>query len=127
MADNKKSALYWAPRILGILSMLFLAVFALDVFGEGYRFGELLVALFMHLIPSFVLLVTLIVAWRKERWGGGLYIFLGILYIWMFWDQGDWASYLIIAGPLFLTGILFLLNDWITRSQASTENDQQEP
>jgi len=127
MTDNQKSALYWAPRILGILSMLFLSIFALDVFGEGYRFGELLVALFMHLIPSFVLLVALIVAWRKERWGGGLYIFLGILYIWMFWDQGHWASYLIIAGPLFLTGILFLLNNWFTRGQALTEDVQQEP
>lgn len=120
MEDKRRSALYWAPRILGILIVLFLAVFALDVFDEGYRFGELLIALFMHLIPSIVLLVVLIVAWRKERWGGGLYLFMGIFFIWMFWIPGQWLASLIISGPVFLTGGLFLLNAWITRDKDSS-------
>jgi hypothetical protein len=34
------SILYWAPRLLGILFSLFVSIFALDVFGQGYGFWE---------------------------------------------------------------------------------------
>jgi hypothetical protein len=121
-----RSALYWAPRFLGIAAALFLAIFALDVFGEGYPFGELLIALFMHLIPSLVIIIVLTISWRWERLGGGLFIFLGLLYIWLFWNPGRWLAYLLISGPLFLTGGLFLLNDWIIRGQDSSKDQQQE-
>jgi len=119
MASEKHSALYWAPRVLGIGAGLFLAIFALDVFSEGYRFGELLVALFMHLIPSLVIIIVVAIAWRWERLGGGLFILLGLLYVWWFRHPGQWITYLIISGPLFLTGGLFLLNHWITREKQS--------
>ena len=125
MVGKKRSALYWAPRILGIVTVLFLALFALDVFAEGYSFGDLLTALFMHLVPSLVILLALVIAWRRERWGGGLFIFLGIIYIWMFWDQGFWGAYLIISGPLFLTGALFLLNAWLTKDLSDPGQAQE--
>jgi hypothetical protein len=71
----------------------------------------------MHLIPSLVIIIVVVIAWRWERLGGGLFMFLGLLYIWMFWNPGQWIAYLIISGPLFLTGGLFLLNHWITRGK----------
>jgi hypothetical protein len=116
--DNRKySALYWAPRIIGIGAALFLAIFALDVFSEGYQLGELLVALFIHLIPSLVIIIVLVIAWRWERFGGGLFIFLGLLYIWLFWNPGRWIAFLVISGPLFISGGLFLLNHWIAQGE----------
>ena len=54
--------LKWTPRVLTILFILFMAIFALDVFGE-YSFPLILVALFMHLIPNFILIGVLLVAW----------------------------------------------------------------
>ena len=57
-SDNK--LLHYAPRVIAILGILFLSSFALDVFGEGYSAADLVVALFMHLIPSFVLIAVLI-------------------------------------------------------------------
>jgi len=60
------SMLYWTPRIAGLLITLFVGIFALDVFGEGYSFWDLIVGLFMHLIPSFVLALILVLAWRWE-------------------------------------------------------------
>jgi hypothetical protein len=122
MVEQKRSALYWAPRILGIASALFLAMFALDVFAEGYTFGQLLIALFMHLIPSFMILLFLVVAWRWERIGGILFLLLGVFYIWFFWHPSRWLSYLVISGPLFLTGILFLLNNWVTRGKQTVQD-----
>jgi hypothetical protein len=58
------------PRILAILFAAFLSVFALDVFGEGYWFWGTIRALFMHLIPTMIVLAALIIAWRWEGVGG---------------------------------------------------------
>ena len=106
---KKNKWLFLAPRILGILFSIFISMFALDVFGE-YGFPEILVALFMHLIPTFVLIIILIIAWKKEKLGGILFIVLGIGYPIMTKGRMDFITYLIIPGPLFLTGILFILN-----------------
>ena len=103
--------LFWTPRILRIPFAAFVSLFALDVFGEGYTFWETIVALAMHLIPTAVILVALTIAWRWEWVGGLLFIALGALYILIF-PQGHWSAYLVISGPLFLVGILFLADWW---------------
>ena len=59
-----KKLLYWAPRALSIAFILFLSLFALDVFSEGYGFWQTLLALAIHLIPSMVLTVGVLLAWR---------------------------------------------------------------
>ena len=105
-----KKILFWSPRILGILIAIFVSLFALDVFGEGYSTVETIVALVMHLIPTFVILIVLGIAWRWEWIGGFLFVALGVLYITLFWEPSNLPAYLVISGPLFLTGILFLLD-----------------
>ena len=95
---------------MGILIAVFVSLFALDVFGEGYSTKETIVALAMYLIPTFVILVVLGIAWRWEWIGGFLFVALGVLYITLFWEPSNLPAYLIISGPLFLTGILFLLD-----------------
>ena len=105
-----KKILFWSPRILGILISIFVSLFALDVFGEGYSTVETIVALVMHLIPTFVILIVLGIAWRWEWIGGFLFVALGVLYITLFWEPSNLPAYLVISGPLFLTGILFLLD-----------------
>ena len=105
-----KKILFWSPRILGILIAVFVSLFALDVFGEGYSTVETIVALAMHLIPTFVILIVLGIAWRWEWIGGFLFVALGVLYITLFWEPSNLPAYLVISGPLFLTGILFLLD-----------------
>jgi len=110
MKRSAKQILFWSPRILGILIAVFVSLFALDVFGEGYSTKETIVALAMHLIPTFVILVVLGIAWRWEWIGGFLFVALGVLYITLFWEPSNLPAYLVISGPLFLTGILFLLD-----------------
>jgi hypothetical protein len=105
-----RTILYWAPRVLGIFFALFISVFALDVFTEGYRFWETVVALFMHLIPTAIVLLVLFISWRREQIGGALFLALGLFYIVAFWNPTRWQAYLIISGPLFLIGVLFLLS-----------------
>ena len=126
MRASQKTALFWVPRILAILTALFLGMFALDVFAEGYRMGELIVALFMHLIPSFLILIVLGIAWRWERIGGTLFILLGIVFLWLFWHPSRWFSNLIISGPLFLTGLMFLVSHWLTIGEESPRMENGE-
>jgi len=110
MKRSAKQILFWSPRILGILIAVFVSLFALDVFGEGYSSWETIGALAMHLLPTLVILVVLGIAWRWEWTGGFLFVALGVLYITLFWEPSNLPAYLVISGPLFLTGILFLLD-----------------
>lgn len=116
MNTGLKQLLLWAPRVLGILFALFLSIFALDVFSEGYTVGELFVALFMHLIPTFILLIALAVAWRWE-WVGAL-VFFGFVawYLSEAWGQFPLPTLLLISGPPLLVGVLYLV-DWFYRTQ----------
>ncbi|MFA7717115.1 MAG: hypothetical protein WC875_00145 [Candidatus Absconditabacterales bacterium] len=56
---------YRFPRIVAIILMLFISIFALDIFGNGYTFRQTVVGLFMHLIPTWILLITLILSRKK--------------------------------------------------------------
>ncbi|MDD5178455.1 MAG: hypothetical protein PHT54_04225 [Candidatus Nanoarchaeia archaeon] len=71
--------IFWAPRILIILFILFLALFSLDIFGNNYNFWETVAGLFMHNLPSLALLVILIISWKHELVGAITFGFLGVL------------------------------------------------
>jgi hypothetical protein len=119
MESKSMRSLYWAPRLLCILFAAFLSLFALDVFGEGKGFGETTLALLIHLVPTYILVIALIIAWRWELIGGILFICFGLVYIVWTWGRFPIVAYGAIAGPLFLVGILFLLN-WKKRRQMGT-------
>ncbi len=108
--------LYWAPRALCIVFALFLSLFALDVFQEGRGVLETALALFLHLIPTFLLLILLALSWRREWIAGIIFPLLGVLYVVWAWNKpfGVLSTLLLMAGPPILTGALFLLN-WYYR------------
>ncbi len=122
MTKLSMCALYWAPRALSIVFIAFLSLFALDVFGGPYGFWQTLLALFMHLIPSFVLILSLVLAWRWEWIGAVLYAAAGVLYVtWVVLRPALppavkllWCS--TIAGPALVIAALFLLN-WVKHAE----------
>jgi hypothetical protein len=118
MNGAAKRTLYWTPRVLCIAFAAFIAIFAMDVFQEGVPAWQVAVALLMHLLPTFVVLLVLALSWRREWAGGALFIALGLLYL--LWARNKpffgWDVVLLIAAPLFLVGVLFLLN-WRYRAQ----------
>lgn len=111
-----KRVLFWAPRVLSILFALFVSLFALDVFGVGYSFWETVLALLIHLVPVYILLIGLAIAWRWE-WVGAL-IFMGfaVWYVAMAWGQFPLSVYVMMAGVPFVVGILWLI-DWLYRAE----------
>jgi hypothetical protein len=107
--------IFWLPRVLGIIFVLFLMMFSLDVFEPGRSAGEIAVGLFMHNIPALILAAILAISWKKYPVLGGItFIFGGLFYIAMLarnpqfeWFMLSWS--LLISGPAFLIGILFLI------------------
>ena len=108
--------LYWAPRILSIVFILFLMMFSLDIFGNNYSFWETILGLFMHNIPAMILGVILIISWKYEIVGGIVFTLAGIAYITMTIINANVPWYIVIswsvtiAGLAFLIGILFFIN-----------------
>lgn len=108
--------LFWTPRVLTILFALFISIFALDVFGEGQGFFGTIIALLMHLIPTALILLFLVLAWRREWLGAVAYTALSFLYVATFWGRVHWSAYAAISGPLLLIALLFFLG-WFYRAR----------
>ena len=106
MNEVSRRALCWAPRALCILLIAFVSIFALDVFQEGRGFWQTLVALVMHLIPTFVMLAALAISWRWE-WAGSLIFGAGGLFF-LSTVRGTTGTKLIFAMPCFLAAVMFL-------------------
>ena len=122
MAKEISKFLYWTPRVLSIIFILFMALMSLDIFGMGLGFWGTVLGLFMHNIPAIILLVILIISWKYEIVGGIGFILGGLVYIGILlnnsissgfqWYYLAWA--LQISGIAFLIGILFLVG-WFRR------------
>lgn len=124
MTKNKHPFIYWTPRILAILFILFLMVFSLDVFQPGLSSGQILLGLFMHNLPSLVLAIILWISWKYEIVGGISFLIAGLLHLIFSVTRGDvdpWYTSLlfslILDGPAFLIGALFLVG-WNKQRQA---------
>lgn len=106
--------IYWTPRVLSILFILFLALFSIDVFEEGGTIWDIAVKLFMHNIPALILLIVLIITWKYEIVGGIVFILAGLVYVIIVALHQPWYIMLSwslqIAGPAFFIGILFVIN-----------------
>jgi hypothetical protein len=116
MTQPTKQFIFWAPRVLCILFAVLVSLFALDVFNHEYEMGRTIPAFAIHLIPTFIILLVLALSWRWEWIGGILFIALGIYFIVSSWEKFQISAYLLISGPLFLIGILFLIN-WFKHSE----------
>lgn len=110
MKKKSKQILFWSPRILCIVFILFTCMFSFDVFDEGYSFWETILALLMHLIPTFILIVVLLIAWKWEWIGGIIFIVLAVAYIFLAWGRFPFSNYVIMCSPMIIISVLFILN-----------------
>jgi len=108
--STQNKILYYLPRTIGLLSILFISSFALDVFTEDESLLNILLGLLMHLIPSFVLLAILAIAWKFERLGGILFVLISLTPFLLLSNE-LWVNVL-LGAPFLVTGSLFLFHDW---------------
>jgi len=116
MNKNLRGILFWAPRVLGILFILFISLFALDIFDMGLGFWDTVVGLFMHLLPSIAMLIALTLAWRWEWVGSAFFAVAGGWFFYIQHPAGDVMYYIVIVGVPLLIAVLFLVG-WVKRGE----------
>lgn len=119
MTQNPNKFIYWTPRVLSIIFILFLALFSLDVIETEQNAKDIAIGLLMHNISAFILAIVLAIAWRREIIGGIVFILAGIAYILFILLSGRfevdmWLAFFIIAVPAFLIGGLFIVG-WVKK------------
>ena len=122
-----KQFLYWTPRVLTLLFAAFITLFAFDVFSESNGFWETALGLCIHLIPTAFIIAVLALSWKREWIGGIIFILLAIIYVPVAVSRlRAWLSAsLVIAGPMLLIGVLFIVN-WLHRSQIRGSSESQQ-
>lgn len=124
MNKKTRNLIFWTPRILSIIFIIFLSLFSLDVITPEASLKEIIIGLFIHNIPVFALTIILIISWHYEIVGGIFFILAGLLYIGQMTINAinygfayfEISYSFIIAGPTFLIGSLFLI-EWKKKSK----------
>jgi len=130
---NRKGFLFRFPRIASIVFIAFISIFALDIFWNGYSFWQTVLGLFIHLIPSRILLIVLLLSWKKYPLVGAIaftifglrYTITNVVNFFMATEAGSIPAYfylvwlLIIAIPAFMVGIYFFVDRRRNRENTS--------
>lgn len=111
---------FWLPRLLAIFAIAFISSFALDAFAPGLTLWQQLGGFLMHMLPSFVLIIFLIIAWRKQLIGGILFILIGLISTPVIYLHNLNVNHFppnqcliivsIVCLPFVVIGLLFLFN-----------------
>jgi hypothetical protein len=128
----KKFAVFsrWTARMLAIVAILFISLFALDSFDPSLSIWMQIAHFLVHLIPSFVLLAVLIIAWKRELLGGVIFLIIGLalspfIYRHNFGMNHSVATslmtVLIVNVPFILTGLLFIWSHFLHRKAVGTQ------
>ena len=120
--------IHWVPRIICILAILFVSMFALDSFDPRYTLWQQLRAFAIHLIPTYILILFLIVSWKWELIGGMMLIILALGFIPFIYthnfnmNHSVWMSLsiiLMINFPFVITGGLFVLSHFLKKKNGA--------
>jgi hypothetical protein len=113
MGRDRGDWIFWTPRVLAILFVLYLSMFALDFFeNPGSGFLGVVLSLFVHFGPVFVLVVFLILSWKWEMVGAIGFALIALFYMISFFASFEWIIFFWMlqgAGPAVLIAILFFV------------------
>jgi prolipoprotein diacylglyceryltransferase len=111
---------HWLPRIICILAILFVSMFALDAFAPELTFWQQIGDFLLHLIPSYIMVALLILAWKWEYVGGIIFTILGfgfsVAVFLLNYNRNHFSALqslvttLIVGIPFVLVGVLFIVS-----------------
>jgi hypothetical protein len=102
-------------------------MFALDSFASHLTIGQQIGRFVIHLIPTYILVALLIIAWKWELIGGILFILLGIGFSPVVYNINYHRNHsvmmslgiiLMITLPFMLIGGLFMLSHFLKKKQS---------
>ncbi len=95
----------WPARLAGMAMALFLALFALDPFDAGGSLRNKVLHMLLHLWPSGLLVLSIVLAWRRPMVGILAFLVLACGYAVWAWEHPQWV--LVISGPLVVVALLY--------------------
>jgi hypothetical protein len=104
----KTDKLIWIPRVLAIVFIVFLMLFSVDTFSGDAPFLKKLGGFLIHSIPSLVLLLVLLIFWKKPLISGSLFILFGVAFALYFNTFRVLSTFLLTTSPFLLVGIIFV-------------------
>lgn len=116
--------LHWTPRILCILAILFISIFAMDAFNPDLTIWQQIGGFLIHMIPSFILLAILAVAWKWELVGGSILLLFGLLTTPLVFNINYSRNHsvsttlgliLMITFPFIVVGALFIISHYVKK------------
>jgi hypothetical protein len=100
-------------------------MFSLDAFEAGKSIWQQLGAFFIHMIPSFILLGFLLLAWKRELIGGIIFTLIGIIMSPFIFQHNYIVNHfsveqcigiiLMITFPFIVVGVLFIISHFIKK------------
>lgn len=108
MSGRVERAAWWTPRVVCIAVAGFLALFALDAVSESQGWWASVVGVAVHLVPSFIVVAVLVLAWRRDLLGAGVFLALAMVYLVLAAGRVPAVGQAAIAGPLIAVAALFL-------------------
>jgi hypothetical protein len=87
----------------------FFLMMSLDSFESGVPLYGQIIGFLIHNIPTAILFSVLILSWERPLYNGIFYIALAIVFTYFFHTYRDVMNFLIITGPVLLSGLLFLI------------------
>lgn len=103
-----KTIIKYTPRILSILLIFYFLMFSFDetIFSIGFL---------MHNIPTLIILVAAITAWKKPLIGGILFILIALAATIFFKTYQDIIVFFLISLPLLLIAGLFIADHYLSK------------
>ncbi len=111
--------LYWTPRFLCMVAIVVISMLTIEAFKPEFSSWHQLRTFIMQMVPAFTLVLLLLVAWRRELTGGTIFMLVGVIMAFFVYKYHYHLSHsfiksagrvVIMAFPLLLTGVLFVLD-----------------
>lgn len=108
-----------SARMVTLLAIGLISLFASDAFNSAESLGTKIREFAIHMVPSLMLGLILVFAWKREIAGGIIFILLAILLSPFVFNMNEERTgsaliglqvVLLICGPFALSGILFLMS-----------------
>ena len=93
----------------GIFYALALLIFAGDVFNKDQSTTQTILDLLIHFIPTAIVLFLVVIAHQRPLVGPIIFAINGLVYIITGWANLHWTAHVIIAGPLLVLSMLYIM------------------
>ena len=127
----KTKMIHWTARMIVILAILFVSMFALDSFSPELTIWQQLLGFAIHLVPSFILIIVLLIAWKWELIGGIILMIISLGLSPLIYQHNYNMNHsvgmslgiiMMITFPFFLAGVLFILEHFMKKKVSGRQS-----